>query len=144
MLTLAGNERASSDEASREEPVMDELLTEQQAAARLHVSIKTLQSWRSRGGGPPYRKLGRCVRYAVTDLEAFLRDAVRRSTSDSGPPQQRSATIRTEHLLGKTGRRLDSASQQGTDAESRPMAIPRIRRRVRLHRAYIRRPPETT
>ena len=43
--------------AGREEHVT-ELVTEQQAAALLHVSVKCLQGWPSRGGGPPFVKLG--------------------------------------------------------------------------------------
>jgi hypothetical protein len=123
---------------------MDELLTERQAAALLNVSVKSLQGWRSRGGGPPYRKLGRCVRYAMTDLDAFLCDAVRRSTSDPGPTPHGPGGIRTEHLLEKTGRRLNTSVRITGTAPSPPLApIPRRRIRRRLRRAYIRRPPET-
>ncbi len=63
---------------------MTELLTEQQLAAVLHVKVKSLQAWRSRGGGPPFVKLGRCVRYRLEDLEAFLTASRRASTSDQG------------------------------------------------------------
>jgi len=66
---------------------MTELMTEDQAAQRLAVSTRTLQGWRVRGGGPQYLKLGRgrgCVRYKTEDLEAYLDDRVRRSTSDQG------------------------------------------------------------
>jgi hypothetical protein len=121
---------------------MHELLTERQAAALLRVSVKSLQGWRSRGGGPRYHKLGRCVRYAVADLDAFLRDAVRRSTSDPGPLQDARPQIGTEHLLEKTGRRLNSPSQKGREAESPPPPgpLPRRRRRVRLRGAYTWKP----
>ena len=37
--------------------------TEMQAAIFLGVSARTLQAWRVRGGGPPYVKIGRAVRY---------------------------------------------------------------------------------
>jgi hypothetical protein len=125
---------------------MEELLTERQAATLLNVSVKSLQGWRSRGGGPRYHKLGRCVRYAVADLEAFIQNAVRLSTSDPGPTPPSLATIRTEHLLGKTGRGLQPPSQPASDPTAPPgrAPIPRIRHRVRLRRAYITRPPETT
>lgn len=99
---------------------MRELLTEQQAAALLHVSVKSLQGWRSRGGGPPFVKLGRCVRYALSDLEVFVQEAVRRSTSDPGPAAPSQRQIRMEQLLTRTGRTLHSASQQPIDALSRP------------------------
>lgn len=34
-----------------------------QVAEMLGVSPRTLEDWRYRGGGPPYCKLGRSVRY---------------------------------------------------------------------------------
>src|SRR5690349_16504352 len=123
---------------------MTGLLTERQAAALLKVSVKSLQAWRSRGGGPRYHKLGRCVRYSLSDLEAFVHDAVRRSTSDPGPRQPTGATIRTEHLLQKTGRRLGTPvrTAASTAHPPPPAPIPRRRIRVRLRRAYITRPPD--
>ena len=63
---------------------MPGLLNEKQAAAWLNVSVKTLQGWRYRGGGPKYVKLGRSVRYAMADLEAFVVASKRTSTSDTG------------------------------------------------------------
>lgn len=122
---------------------MTTLLTEQQAAALLKVSVKSLQGWRSRGGGPCYHKLGRCVRYSVADLEAFLQAAVRQSTSDPGS-HTASPRIRTDHLLGKTGRRLKTPSATRPDTPSSPAPIPTLRFRARLRGAYItrtRRPP---
>jgi hypothetical protein len=62
--------------------VLDELLNEEEAGRTLKIAVKTLQSWRSRGGGPPYIKLGRCVRYRIRDLEAFISAQCRFSTSD--------------------------------------------------------------
>ena len=41
-----------SREIAQERHSMLELRTEQQAAALLKISVKTLQGWRSRGGGP--------------------------------------------------------------------------------------------
>ena len=38
--------------------------TEMQAAIFLGVCVRTLQAWRVRGGGPPYFKIGRSVRYS--------------------------------------------------------------------------------
>lgn len=51
---------------------MGELLTSDQAAERLHVQAATLRSWRHRGTGPAYVKVGRKVFYRPADLEAFL------------------------------------------------------------------------
>jgi Helix-turn-helix domain len=63
---------------------MKELLTEREAAKVLHLSTKSLQGWRYRGGGPRFVKLGRSVRYAMSDLESFVLAALRTSTSDPG------------------------------------------------------------
>lgn len=61
------------------------LLNEKQAATRLGISIRTLQSWRQRGCGPTYVKLGAGtrapVRYAEVALDAFVETGARTSTS---------------------------------------------------------------
>ena len=44
---------------------------ELQAAIFLGVSVRTLQAWRVRGGGPPYVKIGRIVRYQRRALIKF-------------------------------------------------------------------------
>lgn len=52
------------------------LLNEAQVAKRLGVSMPTLRSWRCRGIGPVYVKLGdgkkAPVRYHQSDLEQFI------------------------------------------------------------------------
>ena len=57
-------------------------LTEGQAARRLNISTKWLQTQRQRGGGPRYGKFGGAVRYLISDLEKFELDSLRLSTSD--------------------------------------------------------------
>lgn len=42
------------------------------AAAYLSVTRKQLEHWRSRGGGPPFTKLGRLVRYSRCDLDDWM------------------------------------------------------------------------
>ena len=101
---------------------MLELRTEQQAAALLKISVKTLQGWRSRGGGPRFIKLGRCVRYALADLEAFVQAAVRSSTSDPGPARSERPRIRVEHLLEQTGRGLLKSTTGAAPLAAPPQA----------------------
>lgn len=55
-----------------------------EAAEYLRLRPATLERWRSVGGGPPFRKLGRRVVYALEDLESFAQNRRRRSTSDPG------------------------------------------------------------
>ena len=49
----------------------DAALNENQAANLLGVSVRTLQAWRVRGGGPAFVKMGRAVRYQRRALVAF-------------------------------------------------------------------------
>jgi predicted DNA-binding transcriptional regulator AlpA len=52
------------------------VLTGREVAARLGVSARTVEGWRRYGTGPPYCKVGRVVRYAVMDLEAWMATTV--------------------------------------------------------------------
>lgn len=56
-----------------EKTVLPLLMREREAADRLSVSFRTLQTWRSRGGGPGFVRIAGAVRYAEDDLEAFVR-----------------------------------------------------------------------
>lgn len=56
---------------------MEPLLTTQAAADFLTLTKRTLETWRCKGIGPPYRKLGGAVRYAMVDLENFVAGAKR-------------------------------------------------------------------
>jgi hypothetical protein len=58
------------------------LLDTKEAADFLRVSISFLMKARLRGDGPRYRKLGRCVRYSAADLEVYLKQSGRFSTSE--------------------------------------------------------------
>jgi predicted DNA-binding transcriptional regulator AlpA len=55
-----------------------------QAASRVGLSVSTLAKLRLSGNGPVYCKLGRRVVYRVGDLDDWLTDCLRRSTSDQG------------------------------------------------------------
>jgi len=63
----------------------DRLLNEREAAAFLGYSVRCLQNWRLRGGGPMYVKAKRSVRYRGRDLLAWVEGNLRRTTSDPGP-----------------------------------------------------------
>ncbi len=52
-----------------ERPSPDQMLTTQQVAALLSVSVRTLEAWRSNGAGPTTTKLASSVvRYKYEDL----------------------------------------------------------------------------
>lgn len=59
-------------------------LTEDELAVRQHRSVKTIQNERQKGGGVPFRKFGRAVRYHIDDVELWEAERTRRSTSDTG------------------------------------------------------------
>jgi predicted DNA-binding transcriptional regulator AlpA len=77
---------AASAIDSQHEAIHDEarLLTEHEVANLLTLSIKTVRNWRLSGFGPPHLKLGRLVRYRVSDVKAWLKTRERTSTSDWG------------------------------------------------------------
>jgi predicted DNA-binding transcriptional regulator AlpA len=63
----------------------DKLLTEKQAAPIVGMSRAWLQRKRWEGGGPPYVKYDRAVRYRMEDLLAWVEaHAGRNSTSQGG------------------------------------------------------------
>jgi excisionase family DNA binding protein len=69
------------------------LLNTEDAAKRLSISRSTLEKLRVTGGGPPYLKLGRSVRYRAEDISRWLLDRVRLNTSGGNAP-----AIAHEHI----------------------------------------------
>jgi hypothetical protein len=53
-------------------PSLDQLRDERFVSSYLGVSAETLRSWRKKGVGPRFKKLGACVRYPISDLIAFV------------------------------------------------------------------------
>ena len=64
-------------------------LTNDEAAAFLRLSPRTLEKQRVIGGGPRFRKFGRRVRYAVVDLETWADARSFEITSDPQYPARR-------------------------------------------------------
>ena len=63
------------------------LLNQRQAADLIGVSERTLECWRSRGGGPPFVKISRrAVRYRRQDIDQWVGERVQRSTSEELRP----------------------------------------------------------
>ncbi|WP_425272138.1 helix-turn-helix transcriptional regulator [Pseudomonas saponiphila] len=57
-------------------------LTNDEAADYLRLSPRTLEKQRVIGGGPKFRKFGRRVMYAVSDLDAWADQRSYEATSD--------------------------------------------------------------
>ena len=62
---------------NQKDPVGTDLLDEARLASKLNVSRSTLQSWRYRGCGPRFIKIGRLIRYRAADVDAYLRAQTR-------------------------------------------------------------------
>ena len=60
-----------------------ELWDEDRLSEEIGVPVATLRSWRSRGGGPPFLKIGRRVRYRNTTVWKWLGDQERTVDDDS-------------------------------------------------------------
>jgi predicted DNA-binding transcriptional regulator AlpA len=54
----------------------------EEAARHLSLAPNTLEKMRVLGNGPQFVKLGRSVRYRISDLEAYVADRVVSSTSE--------------------------------------------------------------
>lgn len=63
------------------------LLDPKQAAAVLGVSWRTLERWRRHGAGPVFLRMSaRSIRYRLSDVERWLDQQRRASTSATSPP----------------------------------------------------------
>jgi len=69
-------------------------LTNEEAATYLRLSPRTLEKQRVMGGGPRFRKFGRRVMYALTDLDAWAAERSFESTSDVEYAEHHSADSR--------------------------------------------------
>ena len=59
-------------------------LTDIEVAGRLGVSRFTVRTWRSKGVGPRFLKLGRAVRYRPQDVDDYERQALVETQASSG------------------------------------------------------------
>jgi hypothetical protein len=60
-------------------------IDEKAAATVLGLSVRTLQQWRVKGGGPPFGKFGANVRYNPEALARWI--AANTATTTSGGPR---------------------------------------------------------
>lgn len=65
----------------------DYFLNEYELAERHKRSVKTVRNERLRGAGVPFVRIGRSVRYRLSDVERFERERLCTSTSDKGGEQ---------------------------------------------------------
>ena len=87
--------RPAAAPAATQQPVQPaRYLTNDEAAAFLRLSPRTLEKQRVIGGGPRFRKFGRRVMYAVADLDAWAADRSFETTSDPEYAEHHSADSR--------------------------------------------------
>lgn len=65
-------------------PGEQELFPEIEVTRYYRIPRKTLQGWRLEGKGPPFVKLGARVYYRRQDLNEFILERLRSSTSETG------------------------------------------------------------
>ena len=65
-------------EQTMEEAAMDRLLDSRSTAAYLGVHPMTLSKWRAEHEGPTHLKIGKAVRYRLSDLVAWLETCARK------------------------------------------------------------------
>lgn len=75
MSQVEANSAAGSEE-SFTQPSERRTLTDIEVAARLGVSRFTVRSWRLKGMGPRFLKMGRAVRYRPQDVDDYERQAL--------------------------------------------------------------------
>lgn len=69
-MTAVGERFA--DQLRRDPHFLERFIGEREAADFLGHSVRCLQNWRLRGGGPPYIKIsGRSIRYRRQDIVAW-------------------------------------------------------------------------
>lgn len=61
---------------------LDDYLTPQEVSAATKIAVSTLSKARVYGGGIPFVKIGRSVRYRRADIDAFMAERVISSTSE--------------------------------------------------------------
>jgi excisionase family DNA binding protein len=86
------------------------VLTDVDVAERLGVSRFTVRSWRLKGVGPRFLKMGRAVRYRSEDVDKYERQALveTQAPSDRAPMSSRGASrtsrATTHRSTSETGR----------------------------------------
>ncbi len=79
----------------------DELIDETALSRRLLTKPATLSRWRYAGKGPRFVKVGRLVRYRLSDVLAWISQQERSSTSDTGDePTMLRGPQRTKNMYG--------------------------------------------
>jgi len=66
------NEQSHTPHPSIDGRHVHELMTEQEAATYLGVSLSGMRKWRARGYGPKYCRFGKIIRYKRSSLDQWV------------------------------------------------------------------------
>lgn len=73
-----------SENLSRDPDYLDRLINENEAATFIGYTIRALQGWRVKGGGPRFiRVSSRSIRYRRRDLIEWAEERLKRTTSEA-------------------------------------------------------------
>ena len=73
-----------SQNLARDPDYLDRLVNENEAAGFIGYTIRALQGWRVKGGGPKFIKVSaRSIRYRRRDLIQWAEDHLKSSTSEA-------------------------------------------------------------
>ena len=78
-------------------------IDEIKASELTNIPRRTLQTWRVRGGGPPYYKINRSVKYDDAELGDWIR--ARRVTSTTDADRLQQSPLAAVHNLADGGER---------------------------------------
>jgi predicted DNA-binding transcriptional regulator AlpA len=83
METMSPNNN-EQQKHSHDPDFLDRLINENDAAAYLGYSVRALQNWRVRGGGPRFAKISsRSIRYRRRDLIQWIEERLVSHTSEA-------------------------------------------------------------
>jgi Helix-turn-helix domain len=119
---------AEMQEHARNDPdYADRLITEQEAADFLRYSVRALQNWRLRGGGPEYVRVSRrSVRYRRRELIRWVEGKLEAHTSDGASPEEQTSgpqptTAAAEgQAVRQPARQPAPVTRQGAPAQASP------------------------
>jgi phage terminase Nu1 subunit (DNA packaging protein) len=69
--------------------------SEKKTSEATDIPVRCLQNWRVRGGGPPFYKVGRLVRYDLDEVIAWVK--ARRVTSTTEVDQREEIRAQRSH-----------------------------------------------
>jgi len=98
------------------------LLSEYQASAFLSITRRCIQDWRLRGTGPKYYRLGRSVRYVLSDLQQWFNECLVVPGSAEIKSRCPGSGSAPEHIGSILPRALQSTASKKPDAKELPEA----------------------